>query len=269
MPTFPASYDTTHDYIPIVPRSKIYKMGGVPLLCANNTTLNQWKAKELDNIAIGAPLWPAGQLIRVLTDADGVWRKWDGFSSFTTVNNSGGSETVTSIAALLDEATPKTTPVDADKFVYLDSEADFSLVSFTWQQVKTALSSIFGLLTGFTMAGNINMGGNKITNYTATITTVSGDQTVDQTYCGIYVVPDDGALWTLPGIGFTKPVSFAIHHLGIGNITFATNNDGTIKFGSNATHTQMKSGGAVTVTLLILTEGAYVWNIIGQTEELV
>lgn len=92
MASFSSPVGTTRDYIPIVGLSAIRKLGYTILLCPNTTTLEQWRVKEVANIASSVPIWPTGQLIRVLTEADGVFRKWNGVSSFTTI--SWGSSSV-------------------------------------------------------------------------------------------------------------------------------------------------------------------------------
>lgn len=151
------------------------------------------------------------------------------------------------------------------------SSTDSNLALFdgiTGKLIKDAGAALSSLLAkaGGVMSGNIDMGGHKVVGYTAHVSTVSGAQTVDQSFCGVYYATGAGGVWVLPGSGFTKPVTFSIHHDGTGNITFATNAGGTIKYGANSSHTKVKTNGAVTVTLLNLSSGAYVWNVIGQTE---
>lgn len=72
-------------------------------------------------------------------------------SGTSTGTNTGDSatpaETTTSIGALINGATSKTTPVDADAFSIWDSVSGL-LQKVTWANVKTTLSSIFVLLAG-------------------------------------------------------------------------------------------------------------------------
>jgi hypothetical protein len=51
-------------------------------------------------------------------------------------------ETLTTISALLNGATTKATPVDADVFDYLDSAASFIGKKFTWANIKAALKIV-------------------------------------------------------------------------------------------------------------------------------
>ena len=72
-------------------------------------------------------------------------------SGTSTGANTGDSatppETTNSIGALLNGATSKTTPVDADKVGFWDSVSGV-LQAVSWENIKTTLSSTFVLLTG-------------------------------------------------------------------------------------------------------------------------
>jgi hypothetical protein len=71
-----------------------------------------------------------------------------------------GDETTTTIGALLNGATSKTTPVDADQLGLMDSAAANVLKKLSWANLKTALSSVFVTLAGSTqnIAGKIGLG---------------------------------------------------------------------------------------------------------------
>lgn len=73
-------------------------------------------------------------------------------SGNSTGTNTGDSatpaETTTTIGALLNGATSKTTPVDADQIGLMDSAASNVWKKLSWANLKTALSGIFVLLAG-------------------------------------------------------------------------------------------------------------------------
>lgn len=67
-------------------------------------------------------------------------------NSFTHSNiHASGSdaETTTSVGTLINGATAKTTPVDADMVALMDSEASNVVKKLSWSSIKTALSSVF------------------------------------------------------------------------------------------------------------------------------
>lgn len=72
-------------------------------------------------------------------------------SGTSTGTNTGDSatpaETTTTIGTLINGATSKTTPVDADKVGFWDSVSGV-LQAVSWENIKTTLSSTFVLLTG-------------------------------------------------------------------------------------------------------------------------
>lgn len=81
-------------------------------------------------------------------------------SGTSTGTNTGDSatpaETTATIGTLINGATSKTTPVDADKFSIWDSVSGL-LQAVTWANIKTALNSLFVQLSGG--AGTQNLGG--------------------------------------------------------------------------------------------------------------
>lgn len=74
--------------------------------------------------------------------------------------------------ATIHAATSKATPVDADEIGLWDSVAS-ALKKLTWANLKATLKTYFDTLylslSGGTMTGSINMGGNGIISHTATI----------------------------------------------------------------------------------------------------
>ena len=72
-----------------------------------------------------------------------------------------GDETTTTVGALLNSATSKTTPVDADHIGLMDSAASNIWKKLSWANLKTALESIFLRLSGTsqTVTGTVNFSG--------------------------------------------------------------------------------------------------------------
>lgn len=57
--------------------------------------------------------------------------------------NNTGNETTTTVGALVNGATAKTTPVDADLFSLADSAASFIIKKLSWANLKTALNGLY------------------------------------------------------------------------------------------------------------------------------
>jgi len=79
--------------------------------------------------------------------------------SGTSTGTNTGNETTTTVGALLNAATSKTTPVDADRLGLWNSVSGL-LEYLSWANLKTTLSSTFVTLAGATqnIAGKIGMG---------------------------------------------------------------------------------------------------------------
>jgi hypothetical protein len=88
-------------------------------------------------------------------------------------STTGGTETTTSLGALIASAFPKATPVDTDQFGYADSETSDILVSFTWSDVKAALTTYFDTL--YTGAETTTTAGALINGATSKTTPVDAD----------------------------------------------------------------------------------------------
>jgi hypothetical protein len=107
-------------------------------------------------------------------------------------STTGGTETTTSLGALIASAFPKATPVDTDQFGYSDSETSDILVSFTWSDIKAALQTYFDTIYG-TGTGDVVGPASSVNNRVAFFDgttgkllkdsglTLSGTNTGDQT----------------------------------------------------------------------------------------
>jgi hypothetical protein len=87
--------------LPILQPQNAKRLGGVVLFCPDTATLNQWAADEAANVTAGTPIWATGQLVKVRTDADGVFRRWDGTSVFTQVTLSTAADLAAAIATVV------------------------------------------------------------------------------------------------------------------------------------------------------------------------
>ena len=72
-----------------------------------------------------------------------------------------GIGTVTTVGALINSATAKTAPVDADQLPVMDSEASNIMKKFSWANIKAALLAYFNSIydaigTAATVQGNLN-----------------------------------------------------------------------------------------------------------------
>lgn len=98
------------------------------------------------------------------------------------------AETTTTIGALINGATGKTTPIDADYLGLMDSAASNILKKLSWANVKATLKTYFDTLylalAGGTLTGNITFGENTELILDAALS-------ADGKYCGI---TEDGTL---------------------------------------------------------------------------
>jgi len=90
------------------------------------------------------------------------------------------AETTTTIGTLVNGATAKTAPVDADMMPLMDSEASNVIKKFSWASLKTALSSLFAAALGaddnyVTDAEKVVIGNTSGTN-TGDQTTIVADE---------------------------------------------------------------------------------------------
>ncbi len=98
-------------------------------------------------------------------------------------------ETLTSAGALIDSATAKATPVDADYFGFMDSAASNVLKKLSWANLKTMLNGLYAGLGSNTFTGAQVMSDQvvsravlKDTSYTALAKGNSGTSTVTFDY---------------------------------------------------------------------------------------
>lgn len=81
-------------------------------------------------------------------------------------------ETAADIAAIVNAAASKTTPVDADAFAGIDSASSYGLKKFTWANIKATLATYFDAaylkLTGGVLAGGIRTASGSTLKVTET-----------------------------------------------------------------------------------------------------
>lgn len=93
---------------------------------------------------------------------------WYNGSTWTEISGaSGGSETVTTLGALINGATAKTTPVDADNVPITDSAASHVTKKVTWANIKATLLTYFNaiyqpLISGASLTAVTVAGDDKI-----------------------------------------------------------------------------------------------------------
>ncbi len=124
------------------------------------------------------------------------------------------AETTTTIGALINGATAKATPVDADQLGLMDSAASNVLKKLSWAALKTALQSIFATLAG--VAGGQTLRGGNAASETLTI-----QSTAHATKGKITALPltiDEANLRV--GLGQTTPT--AALHIKAGTATAST-----------------------------------------------
>ena len=124
------------------------------------------------------------------------------------------AETTTTIGALINGATAKATPVDADSLGLSDSASGGILRKLTWGAFKTAMQSIFATLAGFA-------GGQTLRGGTAASETLTLQSTAHATKGKITALPltiDEATLRV--GLGQTTPT--AALHIKAGTATAGT-----------------------------------------------
>lgn len=85
---------------------------------------------------------------------DGTSGKLIKTSGLTLSGTNTGNETTTTVGALIDGATGKTTPVDADHLGLMDSAASNILKKLSWANVKATLKTYFDTLYGALASAN-------------------------------------------------------------------------------------------------------------------
>lgn len=121
-----------------------------------------------------------------------------------------GNETTTTIGALINAATSKTTPVDADRVGIWNSVSGL-LEYLSWANLKTALSSVFPLLAGKsggqTLTGDTASGGHltlKATSHeTQGLVRIDNGAVIREVASKEYVQATNGSMFTngLGGLG--------------------------------------------------------------------
>jgi hypothetical protein len=124
------------------------------------------------------------------------------------------AETVTTYGSLINSATAKTTPVDADYVGLMDSAASNVLKKLSWESIKKALQAFFATLAGFA-------GGQTLKGGTAASETLTLQSTAHATKGKITALPltiDEANLRV--GVGQTTPT--ASIHIKSGTATAST-----------------------------------------------
>jgi hypothetical protein len=102
-----------------------------------------------------------------------------------TSNTNSGNETATTIGALVNGATAKDTPIDADIVGFVDTEASNVFKKITWTNIKAFLKTYFDTLylalSGGTITGNILLAENAAMQLDTVLS-------ADEKYCGIVEV---------------------------------------------------------------------------------
>lgn len=136
--------------------------------------------------------------------------------SSATATALAGKASAGNVAPDTHAATAKTTPVDADEFPLVDSEASFALKKTTWANIKTALASIFatsGANTDLTSIANVtSLRGNSLAALSASIALAGVD--------GINIISDSS--------GSTTPSVAGLNAFPIGVYTNTNNGSFTI-----------------------------------------
>ncbi len=146
----------------------------------------------------GAVIGPASATDNAIVRYDGVSGKLiqnsnasiDDSGNITATNLSGtntGDETATSIGTLINAATSKATPADADMFGLMDSAAGNVLKKLSWANVKATLKTYFDVLysaasfTTISVAGQSDVVADAIAD---TLTLVAGSRITITTNAG-------------------------------------------------------------------------------------
>lgn len=137
---------------------------------------------------------------------DGTTGKLIKDSGLTLSGTNTGNETATSIGALVNGATDKATPVDADYVGLMDSAASNVLKKLSWANIKATLKTYFD-----TLYGNVTTTGvQTLTNKTLTAPTLTGYTETVYALSGTVIDPANGTVQTKTLSGnttFTKSIA--------------------------------------------------------------
>jgi hypothetical protein len=123
---------------------------------------------------------------------DGITGKLIKDSGLTLSGTNTGNETTTTIGALVNGATDKATPVDADYVGLMDSAASNVLKKLSWANLKATLKTYFD-----TLYGNVTTTGTQtLTNKTLTNPTVTGYTETVYSLTGADINPANGTVQT-------------------------------------------------------------------------
>ncbi len=173
-----------------------------------------------------------------------------------TSGTNSGNETTTTIGSLINGATGKTTPVDADYLGLMDSAASNVLKKLSWANVKATLKSYFdtlypsgsGTSSGTNTGDQTNISGNAATATTATNGTVANEAT-DTTCFPLFVTDATGDLPFKSNANFTFDSSTGVPRLVAGLQVGGTTTDATLmRINSGVANGSLRIGADVTAT---------------------
>ncbi len=191
----------------------------------------------------------AGWDEKTITAVANKYIGFDGSKNFTTLDGGGGGDTLTTEGALINSATSKTTPVDADQIGLMDSAASNILKKLSWANLKATLKTYFDTLYSTTLSINSQSG----TSYTLVI----GDSINTLVRC------NNASAITLtlpPNSGVSIPVGsvISIEQQGAGIVTVAPGSGVTINTTARKTWGQ-------NAVIQVLKVGTDTWNVINGT----
>lgn len=119
----------------------------------HNHILHNWE--DADAAARDARVYVAGDVGKESKLADGTfWRVTSQTAGVATFVQVGGSATTTTEGALINGATAKTIPVDADMLGLMDSASSNILKKLSWLNVKATLKTYFDTLYASSSGGS-------------------------------------------------------------------------------------------------------------------
>lgn len=185
---------------------------------------------------------------KTITSVANKYLGFDGSKNFTTLDGSGGGDTTTTEGALINSATSKTTPVDADQIGLMDSAASNILKKLSWANIKATLKTYFDTLYLGAMSINSQSG----TTYTLVLSDANNLVRCNNASAITVTVPTNAS------VAFPVPTVISIEQQGAGIVTASPGGGVTIN------STARKTWGQNSVIQLIKV-GTDTWNVINGT----